>query len=93
VQNIREAIVLHLESFQTANNPKMFIDGATIPQVAKFLQGQCFVPLRKSGNHLTLYNHLNIVITVPIHKVPELGRKLILRVLKEAGCSPNDFLK
>jgi predicted RNase H-like HicB family nuclease/predicted RNA binding protein YcfA (HicA-like mRNA interferase family) len=101
LENMREAVALHLESLQTIGNPEFFIDKSTVPQVVKFLEGQCFVPLRKSGNHLTIFKTIyegkrpirNVMISLPVHKTPDLGRKLTLQILKESGCSTDNFLK
>ncbi len=100
LKNMREAIIFHLDSFNTVGTPKIFIEGSIIPKSIKFLQDYCFVPLRKSDSHLTIFKTIyegkrpirNVMITFPIHKIPELGRKLILRILKEAGCKTDEFL-
>jgi len=99
LENMRETIALHLESLRNVGNPELFIDGSTVPQVVKFLQGLCFVPLRKSNKHLTIFKTIyegkrpirNVMISLPVHKTPDLGRKLTMQIMKEAGCSTDDF--
>ena len=101
VKNIREAIALHLESLRSEGNPQLSPNELTVPQLAKFLRGQCFVPLRKSGSHLTVFKTIyegkhpirNVMITLPVHEAPHLGRKLTLRILREAGYSTEGFSK
>ncbi len=62
-------------------------------ELLKFLKDNGFVPLRQAGSHLTLYNsERDVCITVPIHKGHDLGRGLTLRILKDAGFTPDDFL-
>lgn len=98
---MKEAIALHLESLQTIGTPEFFLEKSTIPSVVKFLEAQCFVPLRKSSSHLTIFKTVyveerpirNVMISLPIHKAPDLGSKLTLKIMKEAGCDAKNFLK
>jgi len=62
-------------------------------ELSKFLKDHGFVPLRQAGSHLTFYSRQrDVAVTVPMHKGHDLGRGLTLRILKDAGFSPDDFL-
>jgi predicted RNA binding protein YcfA (HicA-like mRNA interferase family) len=62
-------------------------------ELLKFLKDNGFVPLRQAGSHLTVYHReRDVAVTVPIHKSRDLGRGLTLRILKDAGFTPEDFL-
>ena len=63
-------------------------------ELLQFLKDNGFVPLRQAGSHLTLYHRdRDVAVTVPVHKGHDLGRGLTLRILKDAGFTPEDFLK
>jgi predicted RNA binding protein YcfA (HicA-like mRNA interferase family) len=69
-----------------------------MPQVSardliRFLKSNGFAEDRQSGSHLTLWNEARrVAVTVPVHS-GDIGRGLTMRILKDAGFSPEDFLR
>jgi predicted RNA binding protein YcfA (HicA-like mRNA interferase family) len=63
-------------------------------QLVRFLKSQGFVEDRQSGAHLTLRHPTRkITVTVPVHTGVDLGRGLAVRILKDAGCTVEDYLR
>jgi predicted RNA binding protein YcfA (HicA-like mRNA interferase family) len=66
----------------------------TARELVRFLKSQGFIEDRQSGSHLTLWHTaLKISVTVPVHTGSDVGRGLVLRILKDAGFSVEDFLR
>jgi predicted RNA binding protein YcfA (HicA-like mRNA interferase family) len=62
-------------------------------ELLKFLKAQGFEPDRQRGSHLILRNPATRrTVSVPIHSGYDLGRGLVLQVLKQAGFTADDFL-
>jgi len=70
-----------------------------MPQVAareliRFLKAQGFAEDRQTGSHLTLWHEgRKASVTVPVHTGCDVGRGLVVRILKDAGFSVEDFLR
>lgn len=65
----------------------------TARELIRFLKAKGFVEDRQSGSHLTLWHHeRKLSITVPVHTGCEIGRGLVVRLLKDAGFTVDDYL-
>lgn len=65
----------------------------TAQQLVRFLKTQGFTEDRQSGSHLTLWHKdRQITVTVPMHTGRDIGRGLVVRILKDAGFTVEDFL-
>lgn len=70
-----------------------------MPQVSAreliaFLEKQGLERLRQSGSHMVLFRDSDrLCVTVPVHTGCDIGRGLVVRILKDAGYSVDDFLK
>ena len=61
--------------------------------LVRFLKSQGFVEDRQSGSHLTLWCEARqVAVTVPVHS-GDLGRGLVVRILRDAGFSIEDYLR
>jgi predicted RNA binding protein YcfA (HicA-like mRNA interferase family) len=60
----------------------------------RFLKAQGLVEDRQSGSHLTL-RHMTrkVTVTVPVHTGTDVGRGLVLRILKDPGFTVGDYLR
>lgn len=66
----------------------------TARELLHFLKAQGFVEDRQSGSHLTLWHEeRKVSVTVPVHSGCDLGRGLVVRILKDAGFSVEDYLR
>jgi predicted RNA binding protein YcfA (HicA-like mRNA interferase family) len=66
----------------------------TARELVRFLKAQGFVEDHQSGSHLTLWHEArNVVVTVPVHTGCDVGRGLAVRILKDAGFTPEDYLR
>ena len=52
-----------------------------------------FVPGRQKGSHIILKNEEGVVIVVPNHPGEDLGRGLLLKIIKQEGLTKEEFLK
>jgi len=65
----------------------------TARELIRFLKAKGFVEDRQSGSHLTLWHdERKLSITVPVHTGCEIGRGLVVRLLKDAGFTVDDYL-
>lgn len=66
----------------------------TAQELVRFLRAQGFVDDRQAGSHLTLWHETKqISVTVPVHTGCDLGRGLVVRILKDAGFGVEDYLR
>lgn len=66
----------------------------TAKELVRFVKSQGFVEDRQSGSHLTLWHdERRVSVTIPLHTGTDLGRGLVIRILKDAGFSVDDFLR
>ncbi len=66
----------------------------TARELVRFLKAQEFVEDHRSGSHLTLWHEgRNLAVTVPVHTGCDVGRGLVVRILKDAGFTPEDYLR
>jgi predicted RNA binding protein YcfA (HicA-like mRNA interferase family) len=66
----------------------------TARELVAFLKRHGFVEDRQTGSHLTLWNdESGLSVTVPIHTGCNLGRGLVVRILKDAGFTAEDFVR
>jgi len=61
--------------------------------VIKVLQKCGFVILRKKGSHVRMKHPDGRITTVPTHGKETIGIGLLLRILKDADMSKDDFFK
>lgn len=62
-------------------------------QVAAFLRKQGFIEQRQAGSHLRFRHPDGRAVTVPMHGSRDLGRGLTTSILKDAGYSPDDYIR
>jgi len=66
----------------------------TAREIIAFLKKEGFIEDRQSGSHLTLWNEKKkISVTVPVHTGCDIGRSLVIRILKDAGYTMDSYLK
>ena len=66
----------------------------TARELIAFLRTQGFVEDRQSGSHLILWHETREVsVTIPVHTGTDLGRGLVVRILKDAGFTVDDYLR
>jgi len=52
-----------------------------------------FKPVRRRGSHLLMKNDEGKTIVIPVHKGEVLGRGLLLKIIREAGLTREEFLR
>ena len=63
-------------------------------KLIKVLKKQGFEHLRTTGSHYIFIRRKDqLRVTVPVHKGHDLGRGLLLSIIKDMELTPNDFLK
>ena len=62
-------------------------------KVIKSLSKVGFVPFRQKGSHIILKNEEGVVIVVPNNPGEDIGRGLLLKIIKQAGLTKEEFLK
>ena len=65
----------------------------TASELAKFLRAQGFVEQNQEGSHLRLRHPDGRAVTLPYHGGRDLGRGITVRILKDAGFSPDDYIR
>ena len=66
----------------------------TAREVVRFLKRQGFVEERQQGSHLTLrHAGRRVSVTVPVHTGVDLGRGLVVRILRDAGFTVDEYLR
>ena len=66
----------------------------TARELIRFLKSQGFAEDRQSGSHLTLWHQeRKVSVTIPVHTACDIGRSLVVRILKDAGFSVEDYLR
>ncbi len=66
----------------------------TASELISFLRKNGFIPVRQKGSHVTLWSEeRGTAVTVPVHASCDLGRGLLVRILKDAGFSVDVFLR
>ena len=66
----------------------------TARELVSFLKSQGFVEEGQRGSHLTLWHEARgLAATIPVHTGADLGRGLVVRILKDAGFSVDDYLR
>jgi len=66
----------------------------TASELIAFPRKNGFNPMRQKGSHLTLWSEERATaVTVPVHGSCDLGRGLVVRILKDAGFSIDAFLR
>ena len=61
-------------------------------QLITILEKQGFVSQRQKGSHVRLKDSENRVVTVPVHANKILGKGLLLKILKDAELSKEEFI-
>ena len=59
----------------------------------KALENFGFKVVRKKGSHVILQNGEGRTIVIPVHSGEELGRGILLRIIKQAGLTKDEFLR
>ncbi len=63
-------------------------------ELVRFLKAKGFEEVRQRGSYLSLWHPTNkIGVTVPLHSGTDLGRGITKRILKDAGFTPEDYIK
>ena len=62
-------------------------------RVIKALEKIGFVPVRQRGSHIILKNEEGTMIVVPRHAGEEIGRGLLIKIIKQAGITKEKFLE
>ena len=62
-------------------------------KVIHALQKIGFEPVRQKGSHIILKNDEGTIIVVPEHSGEEIGRGLLLKIIKQAGVSKEKFME
>ena len=60
-------------------------------ELMRFLLKRGFTRLRQTGSHVLLLGTDGRQVVVPLHGGKDLGRGIAVRVLKDAGYSPDDY--
>ncbi len=61
-------------------------------KVIKILESFGFKVVRKKGSHVILQNKGGRTIVIPVHSGEELGRGILLKIIKQAGLTKDEFL-
>ncbi|AEH45451.1 YcfA family protein [Thermodesulfatator indicus DSM 15286] len=59
----------------------------------KFLESLGFVKARQKGSHIFFRHKDGRTATIPFHKGEEIGRGLLLKILRDVEVSKKDFIK
>ncbi len=62
-------------------------------KVIKALRKMGFTPVRQKGSHIILKNNGGVIIVVPKHSGEEIGRGLLLKIIRQAGITKEKFLE
>ncbi len=62
-------------------------------KVIKVLEKIGFLPVRQKGSHVILKNGEGIIIVIPRHPGEEIGRGLLMKIIRQAGITKEKFLK
>ena len=62
-------------------------------KVIKALNKIGFEVSRQRGSHVILKNKEGTIIVVPNHQGEEIGRGLLMKIIKQAGITKDNFLK
>ncbi len=62
-------------------------------KVIKALRKIGFIPVRQKGSHIILKNNVGVIIVVPKHSGEEIGRGLLLKIIRQAGITKEKFLE
>jgi predicted RNA binding protein YcfA (HicA-like mRNA interferase family) len=66
----------------------------TVTELIAFLKEHGFVDDRQASSHLVLWNaECSLLATVPTSSECGVGRGLVVRILKDAGFTVEEFLK
>ena len=62
-------------------------------KVIKVLKRVGFEVRRQKGSHVILKNTSGKVVVIPVHSGEKIGRGLLLKIIRQAGMSKEEFLK
>lgn len=62
-------------------------------EIVRFLLKRGFVILRRTGSHIVLVGPAGEQVVVPAHRGRDLGRGIAVSILKDAGFSPDDYIR
>ena len=62
-------------------------------KVIKALESFGFRAVRQKGSHVILQNDEGRTIVVPVHSGEELGRGILLKIIRQAGVKKEEFLR
>ena len=62
-------------------------------KVIKVLEKIGFSPIRQRGSHVILKNEEGTIIVVPKHPGEEIGRGLLMKIIRQAGITKEKFLE
>ncbi|WXG39257.1 MAG: type II toxin-antitoxin system HicA family toxin [Candidatus Freyarchaeum deiterrae] len=61
-------------------------------KIIRVLKKVGFEIVRQKGSHVILKNPEGRITVVPLHKGEEIGRGLLLKIIKDAGLKKEEFL-
>lgn len=62
-------------------------------KLVKILAKTGFQPLRQRGSHLLLRHPDGRSTVIPMHSGEDIGKGLLMKILKDVGLSKEDYLK
>jgi predicted RNA binding protein YcfA (HicA-like mRNA interferase family) len=71
---------------------KMSIKPLPAEKIIRVLKKAGFEIVRQRGSHVILKNPEGRITVIPFHKGEEIGRGLLLKIIKDAGLKKEEFL-
>jgi len=62
-------------------------------KVIKALENFGFKAIRKKGSHVILRNDEGVTIVIPVHSGEELGKGILMKIIRQAGLTRDEFLR
>ena len=62
-------------------------------ELLAFLRSRGYAEIRQTGSHVILKNPEGKTLVVPVHRGKDLPKGLLLRILKDAGFTLEEFRK
>ena len=62
-------------------------------KIIKALEKIGFLPVRQKGSHVILKNEEGTIIVIPKHPGEDIGRGLLMKIIRQAGITKEKFLE
>ncbi len=62
-------------------------------KIIKVLRKIGFEVKRQRGSHVILKNSEGTIVVIPVHNGEKVGRGLLLKIIRQAGITKEEFLK